>query len=533
MEREGHVTVFLCLILTLIFSLLGVCLESARGAALLFRTRLMAGSSLQSVFAGYDRALWERYRLLFCPAGDRSGQLLSQRVQAYAALQGPSGWETGFGTGTDWLYPEPVQVQISGLVFATDQTGAVFEGAVLDYMETGSVEILWGKLQESLEGGGGDGTEDPLQAARDSAEKGDFDWSELEAAYQNWEETARAVLPEAEEQEKDGEAGQETGRESGSGVGPAEETGADRESLLPEGNLLEGLKALLSYGVLALVADDPESLSLQALGDGFLPSRMAASERGRTEAAGSWDPVGGVEGWQDTLLFQEYLLRFLDCYTSENAGEGMAYQLEYVVAGKETDRENLSAVIHRLLWVRTAMNLAYLASDAPSRSAASAAAATLVGWTGMPALVAGLSSLILAAWGYGEALVDVRSLLAGECVPMFKNRETWRLSLDGLASLTVEAQTPEQREEGLSYEDYLRLLLLTVEQEEKSYRAMDMIQRQMEQLEPGFRFDQCVLAGEVVLQAESRLLFAPLFFWDRRQGWAGSHGPEARASYRY
>lgn len=512
-------TVFLCLILTLIFSLLGVCLESARGAGLLFRTRLMAGSSLQSVFAGYDRALWERYRLLFCPAGDRSGQLLEQRVREYAALQGPSGWETGFLAGTDWLYPEPVQVQVSGLIFATDQAGSVFERAVLDYMETGAGEILWGKLQEALEGEGPVGTEDPLQVARDSAEKGDFDLGQLEEEYQSWEEAARAALPE--------------GEENTPGTGSAGTAGTDQESLLPEGNLLEGLKVLFSHGVLGLVTEDPDSLSAQALGDGFLPSRMTASERSRAEEAGSLDSVDGAEGLPDTLLFQEYLLRFLDCYTSENAGEGMAYQLEYVVAGKETDRENLSAVIHRLLWIRASMNLAYLSSDAPSQSAVSAAAASLVGWTGIPALVAGLGGLILAAWGYGEALVDVRSLLAEECVPLFKDRESWRLNLEGLASLTVEDRTQEQKEKGLSYEDYLRLLLLTVGQEEKSYRAMDMIQRQMELLEPGFRLDQCVFAGEVALQTESRLLFSPLFFWDRRQGLAGGHALEAQASYQY
>lgn len=541
MEREGHVTVFLCLILTLIFSLLGVCLESARGAALLFRTRLMANSSLQSVFAGYDRGLWDRYRLLFCPAGDRSGHLLEQRLHEYAALQGPSGLETGLLWGTDWLYPEPAQAQVLGLVFATDQSGAVFERAVLEYMETGAGEILWEKMQEVLFGEAEAGEEDPLQAARDSAEKGEFNLEQLEEEYQNWEEAAQAALPEAvgaengqgAGQEEDQGNGQEADRDTGQGAGaPVTAGGGEtgRESLLPEGNLLEGLKLLLSHGVLGLVTEDPASLSAQTLGDGFLPSRMAASEREQAEAASSLD---GAEGLQDTLLFQEYLLRFLDCYTSENAGEGMAYQLEYVVAGKETDRENLSAVIHRLLWVRAAMNLAYLASDAPSRSAAHTAAAALVGWTGIPALVAGLGGLLLAAWSYGEALVDVRSLLAGECVPLFKDRESWRLNLEGMASLTVEARTQEQKEEGLSYEDYLRLLLLTVGQEEKSYRTMDMIQRQMELLEPGFRLDQCVYFGEVLVQTESRLLFTPLFFWDRRQGWAGRHTLEVRASYGY
>ncbi len=540
MRWDGQITVFLCLILTVIFSLLGACLESARGAGLRFRMQLAANSALQSVFAEFDRALWEQYRLLFCPAGDRSGALLGERVQAYAGLQGTEGglW------GSDWMRPEPVSAQVSGLVFATDQSGVVFEKAVLDYMETGAVEIVWEKLQETLEGDGSEAA-DPLQEARDSAEKGEFDFREVEEQYQEWEGQAAEVLEESQETGADGGTPGEAA-ESPAGEGsPAEPSGEQgdagtsgagetaRESILPEGNLIEGVKALFSHGVLALVLENPGELSQEALGDGFLPSRMSGEERSRSDPASPLSEEDGVQGMVDTLLFQEYLLRFLDCYTSENPGEGLRYQLEYVVAGKENDRENLTSVVHRLLWVREAMNLAYLATDSSSRSLASSAAAALVGWTGLPFLVAGLSALILAAWSYGESLVDVRSLLAGECVPLLKDAESWRLSLNGLVSLSASVRTEEQKEEGLSYEDYLRLLLLTVGQEEKSYRAMDVIQRQMEQTEPGFRLDQCVFSCEATVQGESGLLFTPLLFLPRTQWGSSGYALEARTRYQY
>ena len=47
MRKDGQITVFLCLILTAVFSLLGVCLESARGAGLRYRMQAAANSALQ------------------------------------------------------------------------------------------------------------------------------------------------------------------------------------------------------------------------------------------------------------------------------------------------------------------------------------------------------------------------------------------------------------------------------------------------------------------------------------------------------
>ena len=48
--------------------------------------------------------------------------------------------------------------------------------------------------------------------------------------------------------------------------------------------------------------------------------------------------------------------------------EGLSYQLEYAVAGKDTDMENLKSVVMRLLAVREAANLTFLLSDPSSQA---------------------------------------------------------------------------------------------------------------------------------------------------------------------
>ena len=42
---------------------------------------------------------------------------------------------------------------------------------------------------------------------------------------------------------------------------------------------------------------------------------------------------------------------------------------------------------------------------------------------------------ILLAWAYGEAIMDIRTLISGGKVPLVKNAEDWKLSLSGLMQL--------------------------------------------------------------------------------------------------
>ena len=51
------------------------------------------------------------------------------------------------------------------------------------------------------------------------------------------------------------------------------------------------------------------------------------------------------------VLFQQYLMEHLGSYISPSEA-GLHYQLEYLLAGKKSDQENLKAVAKRLLLIR-------------------------------------------------------------------------------------------------------------------------------------------------------------------------------------
>ena len=61
----GQITVFVSMILMLLFAFLCVLMESARTAGARWYLQMAASSSMDSVFSQYHRQLWDRYRLLF------------------------------------------------------------------------------------------------------------------------------------------------------------------------------------------------------------------------------------------------------------------------------------------------------------------------------------------------------------------------------------------------------------------------------------------------------------------------------------
>ena len=70
--------------------------------------------------------------------------------------------------------------------------------------------------------------------------------------------------------------------------------------------------------------------------------------------------------------------------------------------------------------------------------------------------------------------MDARNLMDKGTVPLFKNSTNWQLSLSSLADGRLEGSTFQ--EGGLSYEDYLRILLTLTERNKKYERMENLIQ---------------------------------------------------------
>ena len=107
-------------------------------------------------------------------------------------------------------------------------------------------------------------------------------------------------------------------------------------------NPLDVIRQLQKKSILALVVPAGKELSQKGL-----PKEKRLSRRKKQTGMGI--PFYGAQ--EDTVLtrgiFQAYMMQHLTDYTSmEHATDPLRYQLEYVIGGKNTDQENLKAVVY-------------------------------------------------------------------------------------------------------------------------------------------------------------------------------------------
>ena len=115
--------------------------------------------------------------------------------------------------------------------------------------------------------------------------------------------------------------------------------------------------------------------------------------------------------------------------------------MEYILAGRQSDRENLEAVANKLVLLRFVPNYLYLQTNSTRQAEARAAAGTLCTLLAVPAVTEAAAQGILLAWAYGESVMDVRTLLNGKKIAVVKDDASWQLSLSGLMKLGTEEDT--------------------------------------------------------------------------------------------
>ncbi|MGF7011856.1 hypothetical protein M2145_001696 [Lachnospiraceae bacterium PF1-21] len=244
-------------------------------------------------------------------------------------------------------------------------------------------------------------------------------------------------------------------------------------SLPSENNPLAKLLELQGQSLLKLVLPKDKSLSEKNLEN----SETLPSERTLMTGNMATDNAGGME----RLAFAEYLLDHFHSFTSTESLRALAYEQEYLLGGKSSDQDNLEAVIGSLLGIRFGLNYLYIQTDGEKKAEASVLATTLATAVQLPMLAEALTQGILLAWSYGEGIMDVRTLLAGNKVSLLKTKDTWQLQLMSLFTLGTEEDTfaGADNEKGLSYQDYLRLLLTLRKPEVLALRALDLIERNL------------------------------------------------------
>ena len=461
--RRGAMTVFLSLVLTLILSLVFTVVEGARMSAIRMKFTCAADIGMNSVLAEYHRELLKQYDLLFVDMSyggtHPSAANTEAHLQRYLQNNFSGTTYTGLAGQRDFLAMDAGDVAITAYSLASDQEGEVLKRQVTDYMNDYPQWAVFGKLTGWMDSIG------QLESRDIAGER---------AGYQA--EIDSIGLPTQEVEE-----------------GVFEE--------VPLNNPADVANATRSIGVLNLVLDDVSSVSRTKVN-----LQEYLSYRDCLQGSGVCKEAESLTGAADEMLFMAYLFQKYGYYGKEKEQGLLKYQLEYIVAGQDTDWVNLEKVAKKLLLWREIANVIYILSDSAKIAEAEAMAAALAAVTLQPALLVPVKYTILFAWAYVESLMDVRRLLKGGRVPIFKTAQDWQTGINSILDVKGSMTGGEEEGSGLSSRDYLAVMVFLQDQGTRTKRAMDVIEMDIRQT-PGnanFRLDGCFDTYTAHMEVESR-----------------------------
>lgn len=475
MVKRGSITVFLALILSLVTALVCTGIESVRMAAA--RTQILNGTDigLYSLFGQFDREMLKDYDLFLLDGSCGEGSLdLASVYDNFSSYMKPVLKQNSQKLSV-------VQGGFSAYRLLTDEGGEPFYNQVVQYMKetlgSQGVSLLLDKMKDRKE------KTDQAEQAGQQAENGDI----IENYDAEMEENNRKNEEALAEPEKNPEGGE---LEDGDNV-----TAPPQKVVNP----ISIIRRIRKMGILELVIPGNKGVY-----DGQVQAGTLLSRREKQKGMPMYEPEKTDTSYTSQILFQQYLMEKLGNYSAPGKG-ALKYQTEYILGGKTGDIENLKSVAGRLLLIREGVNMVHLVSDGTKRAQAAGLASAIASAFLIPPATGVIEAALLLCWAFGESILDVRELFDGGKVPLVKSTADWQLSLENLPELLNGLDSVRRgSEDGMSYEDYLQVLLLSVSREEKITRAMDMIELCVrEKGRKNFRMDSCIVAAEISVDVKA------------------------------
>lgn len=235
-----------------------------------------------------------------------------------------------------------------------------------------------------------------------------------------------------------------------------ESTEEDRDNY----SIFENLKDFIDSGVLSQVLENPENVSKNTLSGSNLPSTLKGKKNNSLSKE--------IKNKCVNALYAG--LKFGN-YNNPEKNTVLKYELEYIISGKDSDKENLASVVEKIVLAKTGINMAYLITDKEKMEQVSAIAASVAIVTGLPFLESVAKGVLISAWSMAEAVNDMKILLSGGKVALTKSNGGWRTSIGNVTN-----GSKKEDSKGLSYKEYCQILIAVQNTGDSLYRIMDLIQ---------------------------------------------------------
>ena len=456
-KETAYLTVYLSLVFGIVLSLFLALIEGAAIGAARTQAELAADLGLDSVFAEYHREILDQYELFFIDSsyGSTSGGIgmTEKHLSDYLAKNmDPDKGIDVYGATTYLKLTNPY-LEIREVSYASDNYGAVWKAQAVAYMKA----VYGGDIINTVK--------DHIETVK----KNEMDTRDVASELKKQKEEFEKALEEKEIIELDTET-------------------SDGNSYTKVSKLVD---KLISGTFLKLVIPSSEKLSQASVRtNDYYSGRVRAGKV--NSGVGLHEGAFGAGGLADELIYGEYLMKVCGNYRNQKEDSVLKYQIEYILYGLSSDASNLSACLATLFAVRSAGNLIAIYSNSGMKAQAEAVAEILCCLIACPELTPVLKNILLGVWALAESVADIKNLLDGGKVPLIKKEGQWSLSLSGVLSGNFFGSG--KKEEGLSYQAYLRVLLGLINQQKKVARSLDIVEMDIRETEGNryFRIDQCI-----------------------------------------
>ena len=464
-NKKASITVFLTLLLLLSASFFFALLETARIKGLGTKADIVSDAALESVFAEYQKEIYENYGLLMLDCAYGSGNFAIENVEKRLQEKNLNNLKQ---SEKEFYGINLTECKIPGYQLLTDDGGKVFRHLAA---QTAKREALVQEVDDFAE---------EIQQKESLEQENGTVEERLEEANKTIEEVEQAKQAENTE-EKVGDI---------SAQKPQEEVK----------NHVEDANQWKKSAVLSLVVRDESQLSNKAIA-------LEHTLEHRQKETGNLPVQGAI---LEELWFVKYLETHMGSYQQISSNHALDYEWEYILNGESSDRDNLKETVKSLIMIREIANMGYLIQDQQKCIEAEELAVALMGWSMNPPVVDATKWGILAAWAYSESILDVRALLEGRRIAWIKNAEQWTTGINQTGEAVDGFAMAKDCENGWDYLKYLQFLICMKKDSAVNYRSMDIIE-----VNTNAMYGKSIQMDHMMTGCESRVSYeAEPLFWN-------------------
>ncbi len=490
MGVQGQITVFMSLVLAVLISLILAVFDGVRIQCMYMNQKQAVMIACENLLAQYCIPLYERYDLFGI---DGNGRDLTNALETFISENSGSGLFSG----------EMTDAVISQLYPLVVDSNRLLEKEVINYMKTaGFTDLVTEQMKAWI-------TSDTTEVEQKKSTL----IQELQITQNQAEQEINAASQAAEKEDKENGA-QSSIDSADTGNKPAFAQKDPRKSV----------NQLMKAGILTLVmpqgttvSDRSVNIDLQTDGKAgaltdFTDIKSVTQGMSEVSFLSESKKQTPIEKCTFLLYVQQHFKSVVnqDLNQSQQKSQStsstnhlkngrsqndtvnrnvtcLAYEQEALLCGHMSDADNLLDTVNRMILFRMIFNLSYLMMSPTKSGEAHSVAAALTSAVALPMLEQLVYMLIMLAWSYAEAVVDIKALLAGGKIELVKTDASWQLSMENLMNISESTLETKQKtsDKGLGYEAYI-FILMTISNQTKIENRMISLMQENIRLDSGY-----------------------------------------------